>query len=73
MKEIYLAMDKSGDIWGYSKKPIYDYESSQWVAHSNGTTLFRPEMFEHFGIDVTKFPLTHETPIKIRAVWEVVE
>lgn len=69
MKEIYLAMDDDGDVWGYSNMPCRGV--GEWIA--DGGTIWRSEtLLINFGIDVTKFPIKHETPIKIRAVWEVV-
>lgn len=69
MKEIYLAMDDCGDVWGYSNMPCRGV--GEWIA--DGGTIWRSEtLLINYGIDVTKFPLTHEKPIKIRAVWEVV-
>lgn len=74
MKEIYLAMDRDGVVFGYNQFPVLGEFTGKWKSVTpNRDTWYSPiEIAHYFGIDVTKFPLTHETPIKIRAVWEVV-
>ena len=67
MKEIYLAMDANGLVFGYSCMPVIDSFGAWW--HKNDAQYGIKDL-ESLGIDVTKFPLKHETPIKIRAVWE---
>lgn len=39
MKEIYLAMDDDGDVWGYSNMPCRDV--GEWIAY--GGTIWRSE------------------------------
>ena len=70
MKEIYLAMDWNNLVFGYSNAPVL--ENGTWGL-SVGSVWHSGTLLTKFGIDVTKFPISHETPIKIRAVWEVVE
>ena len=72
MKEIYLAMDKDGFVFGYNQFPVLGEFTGKWksVTHDRDTWYSPIEIAHYFGIDVTKFPLAHETPIKIRAVWE---
>lgn len=67
MKEIYLAMEKNGLIFGYTYQPRLD-DNELWCA--DGNMIFSKAHMYAIGIDVTKFPLTQEQPIKIRAVWE---
>ena len=69
MKEIYLAMDANGKVFGYSDMPTLDRHGAWWYKQN---AQYNAIDLEKLGIDVTAFPLTHETPIKIRAKWEVV-
>ncbi len=68
MKEIYLAMDKDGVVFGYGDMPVVDSFGAWW--HKKDAQYGIKDL-ENLGIDVTKFTIQHETPIKIRAVWEV--
>ena len=68
MKEIYLAMDRNLRVFGFEVKPVLS-NNGYWLSEFGSLSLFK---LAKMGIDVTKFPLTHETPIKIRAVWEVI-
>lgn len=68
MREIYLAMDRDNAIFGFENMPVN--EGGTWMTDMGN--VYPPRALVALGIDVTKFPLTHETPIKIRAKWEVV-
>lgn len=68
MKEIYLAMDISGAVFRFNTMPTI--EGGVWKSTSERCE-FVPDILKEFGI--SKDRLTHETPIKIRAVWEVAE
>ena len=71
MKEIYLAKDRNGDINGYhSSMPRLD--GKEWFPTDGSCNFLCAHELMQMGIDVTKFQLTHEQPIKIRAKWEVV-
>lgn len=70
MKELYLAMDRNNAVFGYSNLPCRGRLSGVWYEDTGKT--YPPSALLKLGIDVTKFPITHETPIKIRAVWEVI-
>ena len=67
MKEIYLAMDKDGKVFGFEIMPVLS-NNGYWLSEFGSISPFK---IAEYGIDVTAFPLTHETPIKIRAKWEV--
>lgn len=70
MKEIYLAMDWNNAVFGFDNMPIMPViENGVWMSN-DGKGNYPPSALLKLGIDITKFPLTHETPIKIRAVWE---
>ncbi len=69
MKEIYLAMDVDKEVYGFDTMPTLKDDGMWWV--NKGNSYDHYELMEK-NIDVTKFPLTRETPIKIRAVWEQV-
>lgn len=73
MKEIYLAMDKDDRVYGYHDLPILHH--TEWLPQNQKGSSGWLSTFDliALGIDITKFPLTHEKPIKIRATWEVVE
>jgi hypothetical protein len=71
--EIYLAMDKSGRIYGFDQMPVFNTNIDEWRPASIKDWWYSPGNLSAMGIDVTKFQITYETPIKIRAVWEVVE
>ena len=73
MKEIYLAMDRNGTIYGYDEMPEFNSTTGEWIPKKVMDAWINITMLmDYYGIDVAKFPITHETPIKIRAVWEVV-
>jgi hypothetical protein len=71
MKEIYLAMDSNKVVFGFDNEPFL--RDGYW-ARSRGNVYNREELLSYFGIDITiiQFVTSHETPIKIRAVWEVI-
>ena len=69
MKELYLAKDWNNAVFGFDNIPIN--KNHTWMP-SEGK-IYSRAMLLKLGIDITKFPIQHETPIKIRAVWEVVE
>ena len=63
MKEIYLAMDATGAVFSFKEMPtLFD---GVWKGVKAEYVI---DMFKEFGISKDK--LTHEQPIKIRAVWE---
>lgn len=68
MKEIYLAMDKDGQVMGFSALPMLG-EGGTWFCPEIGV-WYNMNTLNFLGIDVTKFQLTHSKPIKIRAIWE---
>jgi len=72
MKELYLAKDPNGKVYGFDKLPVFNTNVNEWRPKSTKDWWYNPEKLAEMNIDVTKFPLTHETPIKIRAVWEVI-
>lgn len=67
MKEIYLAMDEGGRICGFEAMPYLRHGSWYW---QSDTSWYDADELIELGVNVVAFPLTHETPIKIRAVWE---
>ena len=70
MKELYLAKDRNGDINGYHAS-VPKLDGGMWFPTDNSGSFLCAYELMQLGIDVTKFSIKHETPIKIRAVWEV--
>lgn len=69
MKIFYLAKDKDGDVWGYSNPPVFK-EGTWW---DFGNDIYNDTDMMGFGLDVTKFDIDWETPIKVRpTAWEEV-
>lgn len=71
MKELYLAMDDDGLIYGFDHMPIL--RDGSWGNSVLGSPWYNLAELYRFGLrNIEEFKLKHETPIKIRAVWEVI-
>lgn len=73
MKEVYLAMDKDGRVFGYHSMPKLNTTTGEWIASKIMDGCINTHiLMNRYGIDATEYRYTHETPIKLRAVWEEV-
>lgn len=70
MKDIILTKDfNGGAISGFTFTP---HVINGCYVCGNPGNYYTLERLTSLGIDVTKFPVTPETPIRIRQIWEQV-
>lgn len=68
---IHLAKDLSGYVWGFDKEPFI--EGGRWCARYGGDCWSSKELLNDFNIDIEKFNIQHEKPLKVKMYWKVLK
>jgi hypothetical protein len=66
----WFAMDLSGHIWGYSKKPTYDYETGQWIPEYNDNACRLIVSKENVAMNIRNEVLPHAEDSLIHKQYE---